>query len=138
MTLQRLLIGTMFGGIVLFFAGYLIFGIVFADFFAQNAGTATGVAKEPFNFVALAIGQLGFAAALTLILHWAAVRSVGQAVAVAGVSGLLFFLGIDLTMYATTNTQSLTATLIDPILAAVLFAVGGAAIAAVTGRRALA
>ena len=138
MTLQRLLIGTVVGGIVLFFAGYLIFGIVFADFFAQNAGTATGVAKEPFNFVALAVGQLGFAAALTLILHWAAVRSVGRAVAVAAVSGLLFFLGIDLTMYATTNTQSLTATLVDPILAAALFAVGGAAIAAATGRRAVA
>ena len=138
MTLQRLLIGTLVGGIVLFFAGYLIFGIVFADFFAQNAGTATGVPKEPFNFVALAIGQLGFAAALTLILHWAAVRSVGQAVTVAGITGLLFFLGIDLTMYATTNTQSLTATLVDPILAAALFAVGGASIAAVTGRTAVA
>ena len=134
MTLQRLLTGTVVGGIVLFFAGYLLFGIVFADFFAKNAGTATGVPREPFNFVALAIGQLGFAAALTMILHWAAVRSIGQAVTIAALTGLLFFLGIDLTMFATTNTQNLASTLVDPILAAVLFAAGGAAIAAVTGR----
>ena len=43
-------------------------------------------------------------------------------------AGLLIFLGIDLTLYATTNVQNLAASLVDPILAAVLFGVTGAAI----------
>jgi hypothetical protein len=47
-------------------------------------------------------------------------------------------LGIDLTMYATTNMSNLTATLVDPILGAIVFAVAGAVIAAVTGRKAVA
>ena len=136
MTMQRLLTGTLVGGIVLFFLGYLIFGIVFASFFAANAGTATGVQKDPFNFVALGIAQLAWGAALTLILNWASPRTVGQGVSVAGITGLLLFIGFDLTMYATSNTSTLTATLVDPILAAILFAVAGGAITAVGGKKA--
>jgi hypothetical protein len=129
---QRLLLGTVVGGVVLTLLGYLVFGILFADFFASNAGSATGVTREPFNFVALVAGQLAWGAALTLILGWAGASSVGQAAKVAAMAGLLFFLGIDLTLYATTNVSNLTATLVDPILAAILFTVAGAAIAAVT------
>ena len=135
MATQRLLIGTVVGGIVLFFLGYLIFGVLFADFFAANAGTATGVEKMPFDFVSLGIAQLAWGAALTLILSWAGVKSIGQGATTAGIAGLLLFLGFDLTMYATTNISNLTATLVDPILAAILFAVAGAAITAVSGKK---
>ena len=133
MAMQRLLIGTVVGGIVLTLFGYLVFGYLTIDFFAANAGTATGVAKMPFNFVALVIGQFAWGAVLTMILNWASVRSIGQGVMVAGLSGLLIFLGVDLTMFATQNVQNLTAALADPVLAAIVFAVGGGAITAVRG-----
>jgi len=55
---------------------------------------------------------------------------------VAGICGLLLFLGFDLTMYATSNTQNLTAALVDPLLAGILFAVAGGAITAVVGKKA--
>ena len=135
MTTQRLAIGTLVGGLVLFFLGYLVFVVIFGDFFAANAGTATGVQKDPIDFVSLAIGQLAWGAALTLILGWASVSSVGRAARVSALVGLLFFFGIDLTMFATTNTSTLTVAVVDPILAAVLFAVAGAAIAAVSGKK---
>ena len=135
MTTQRFAIGTLVGGLVLFFLGYLIFGVVFDDFFAANAGTATGVPKMPIDFVSLAIGQLASAAALTLILGWANVSSVGQAARVSALVGLLFFFGVDLTMFATSNTQNLKAAVVDPIFAAVLFGVAGAAIGAVTRKK---
>ena len=135
MTTQRFAIGTLVGGLILFFLGYLIFGVVFDDFFAANAGTATGVPKMPIDFVSLAIGQLASAAALTLILGWANVSSVGQAARVSALVGLLFFFGVDLTMFATSNTQNLKAAVVDPILAAVLFGVAGAAIGAVTRKK---
>ena len=82
--------------------------------------------------MSLAIGQLAWGAALTLILGWANVSSVGQAARVSALVGLLFFFGIDLTMFATSNTSTLKAAVVDPILAAALFGVAGAAIAAVT------
>lgn len=138
MTLQRLALGTVVGGLVLFFLGYLVYGVLFAGFFATNVGTATGVAREPFGFIALAIGQLAFSAALTLIFNWASIRSAGQGAKAGALIGLLVFLGLDLTMYATTNIQNLTASLVDPLLAAVLFAVSSAAIVLVSRPKATA
>jgi hypothetical protein len=138
MTTQRIVLGTVVGGLVLFFLGYLTYGIVFAGFFEANAGSASGVTREPFNFVALAIGQLAWGAVLTLILGWSRVSSVAEGVKVGALAGLLFFLGIDFTLYATTNISNLMASLVDPILAAVLFAVTGAAIVSVLRTRAAA
>ena len=135
MTTQRFAIGTLVGGLVLFFLGYLIFVVVFGEFFAANAGTATGVPKDPIDFVTLAIGQLAWGAALTLILGWASVSSVGQAARTSATVGLLFFFGIDLTIFATQNTSTLKAAVVDPILGAVLFGVAGAAIAAVARKK---
>jgi hypothetical protein len=43
---------------------------------------------------------------------------------------VLVFAGIDLTLYATSNVQNMTAALADVVLTTVLFAVAGAAIAA--------
>ena len=135
MTTQRFAIGTLVGGLVLFFLGYLTFVVVFGDFFAANAGTATGVQKDPIDFVTLALGQLAWGAVLTLILGWTSASSVGQAARTSALVGLLFFYGIDLTMFATANTSTLKLAVIDPILAAALFGVAGAAIAAVTRRK---
>ena len=132
MTIQRMMLGTLVGGLVLFFGGYLVFGLLFASFFATNAGSASGVPREPFNFVALALGQLAWGATITLILGWARVSNVAQAVKTAGVAGFLFAFGIDLTLYATTNVQNLTASLVDPFLTAILFAAAGAAVVSVS------
>ena len=135
MTTQKLLVGTIVGWVVLFFLGYLIFGILMADFFRANAGTATGVEKMPFNLVSIGIGQLASAGALTLILSWVGVRSIGQGATMAGVVGLLFFLGVDLTMFGTSNTTTLTASLVDPVLGGILYAIAGGAITAVAGKK---
>ena len=135
MTTQKLLVGTIVGWVVLFFLGYLIFGILLMDFFRANAGTATGVEKMPLNLVSIGIGQLAAAAGLTYILSSAGVRSIGQGATIAGVVGLLFFLGVDLTMFGTTNTNNLTSSLVDAVVAAILYAVAGGAIAAVAGKK---
>ena len=132
MITQRLLLGTVVGAVVFTLLGYLAYGIVFADFFANNGGSATGVQRDPFDFVSLVAGQVVFGTLLTIILIWASAANVMQGVKVAFVTGLLFFLAIDLTMYATTNIQNLKASLVDPIIGGVLFAVAGAAIMAVT------
>lgn len=135
MITQRLLIGTLVGAVVFTLVGYLAYGILFADFFANNGGSATGVQREQFDFVSLVAGQVVFAALLTIVLTWASARDVVQGVKIAFVTGLLFFLGIDLTLYATTNIQNLKASLVDPIIGGFLFAFAGAAIMAVTQGR---
>lgn len=129
---QRLLLGTVVGAVVFTLLGYLAYGVVFADFFANNGGSATGVQRNPFDFVSLVAGQVVFGALLTMILIWASAANVMQGVKIAFVTGLLFFLALDLTMYATTNIQNLKASLVDPVIGGFLFAFAGAAIMAVT------
>ena len=52
------LLSTLFGGIFLFFGGYLIWGVLTVDFFNSHAGTATGVMRENPDMVHLAIACL--------------------------------------------------------------------------------
>ena len=136
MTAQRLALGTIVGGVVFSVLGYVVYGVLFASFFAANLGSATGVPREPFDFVSLVLGQMAWAAILTLILGWASVSSLAQGAKVGALIGLLFFLGFDLTLYASTNMQNLTASLVDPLLGAVLFAVAAAAIVSVSPSKA--
>jgi hypothetical protein len=111
--------------------GYLIYGIIFASFFAANAGSATGVEREALVFWAIGLGQLGWAGLLTLVLGWTRVTTVGGGLKTGAIVGLLSALGIDLTMYGVTNMSNLTATLVDPVLSMVLFACAGVVIALV-------
>lgn len=136
MTIQRCVLGTVVGGLVLFFLGYLLYGILFAGFFEANAGSATGVTREPFNFVALGVGQLMWGGALTVVLGWTRTSSVAGGIKVGAAIGLLFFLGFDLTLYATTNLSNLTGAIADAVLATVLFGVTGAAVVPVIGTKA--
>jgi len=138
MTAQRLALGTIVGAVVFSVLGYVLYGVLFASFFAANMGSATGVEREPFDFVSLVLGQMAWAAILTLILGWASASSLGKAMTVGALTGLLFFLGFDLTLYASTNMQNLTATLVDPLVGAVLFAVAAAAIVSVAPGKAAA
>lgn len=135
MAIQRCILGTLVGGVILFFVGFLIYGILFVDFFEANAGTAVGVARDSPNFMALAGGQLLWSGALTLALGWKGAASVGDGLKVGATLGVLFFLGIDLTLYATTNMSNLTGALVDAALATALFAVTGAGIVLVIGRK---
>jgi len=82
--IKRFIIGTVVGGIALYILGYVIWELVFADFFAANDGSAIGVAKDPQVIWALALGSLCYAALLTLAIgtrlvpqrSWKVLRSV--------------------------------------------------------------
>ena len=128
MTAQRIAIGTVVGGVVFFVLGFLVFGIALADFFASNS--APDLTREPFNFPAIAVGQLGAAAALTLILSWTSASNATEGAKIGALVGLLTGIGIDFTTFATSTIQNLNVTLV-----AALWAVAGAAIAAIAGRR---
>ncbi len=134
MTTQRCVQGTVAGGVTLFVLGGVIYGIVFAGFFTANSGSATGVEREAFRFWALGLGQLVTGGLLTLLLGWKGVSTLGEGLKAGAIVGLLFGLGIDLTLYGVTNIFNMTATLVDPILSMLLFACAGAVIGVVLGR----
>ena len=135
MDTKRFVIGTLAGGITMYLVGYLIWALAFADFFAANAGSATGVARETGLVWAVVLGHLSLAALVTLAVG----RRAGSSTIVDGfkigaIVGFLVWLGVDFIDYGLTNISNLTATIADPLLEIVRTGIGGAVIAAVLGR----
>ncbi len=133
---SRFALATLVGSISLFVLGYLIWGFMFVEFFANNEGSASGVLKDPPAFLWLALGQVSFAVFLTLVVgSWAGARTAVAGLKAGAAVGILIGLGIDLTLYATTNVSNLTAALVDPILVTVQVALTSAIIGLVLGRK---
>jgi hypothetical protein len=112
----------------------LLYGVLLPDFFAANAGSATGVNRDEPNLVVMALGQIPLALLLALFIsHWGESPSIASGAKLGAVFGLLLELGVDLTMYSTTNIANITATLVDPFVTLVQGVVTGAVIGLVLG-----
>jgi len=136
MDMKRLMTGTIVGGILMYGLGWLIWGTLFNDFFAANAGSATGVGRESGILWATAVGNLALAALYTMAILKAGATSVADGAKVGAITGFLVWLGVDFIHYANTNIDNLTATLADPALELVRTAIVGAGIAMVLAKTA--
>ncbi len=135
MNTKRIVIGTLAGGITMFFVGWLIWDLIFADFFAANAGSATGVAREPMLFWAIVLGTFSLAALVTLAVEsQAGTSTILDGFKIGAIVGFLVWFGVDFIYYGYINLSNLTATIVDPLLEIVRTGIGGAVIAAVLGR----
>ncbi len=135
MDTKRLIIGTVVGGIALYILGYVIFELAFADFFAANAGSATGVWKDPQVMWAIAVGTLSYAALITLAIGTrAGSTTIVEGLKVGAIVGFLMWFGADLIIYGIWNVWNLTAAIVDSLLELIRGGIGGAVIAAVLGK----
>ena len=129
MVIKRLTLATLAGALAGFITEILLYGVLLADFFAANAGSATGVNREKPDLVMIALGQIPLALLLAVLIRRGGVRpSPASGAGLGAIFGFLLELGVDLTMYGTTNVANLTATLVDPFVTLVQGAVTGAVI----------
>lgn len=136
MNIQKFLVSGIVGGIVCFFAGYLVYGMAMADFFNKNAGTATGVMKpmEEMVWWALIAGSVFNGLTLSYIYNkWTGISSLAAGAGAGFVLGVLITAGFDLTMYGTSNIQNLQSALVDIVCGGVIFALTGAAVGLMNG-----
>ena len=136
MNTQKFLVSGIVGGIVSFFAGYLIYGLVMMDFFAKNAGTATGVMRGQTEMVwwALIAGCIFMGLNFSYIFNrWANINTLAAGASAGAVIGLLMTAGFDLIMYANTNVSNLTGTVVDILTGAIMGAVTGGAVGMANG-----
>lgn len=134
MDIKKLLLGTLAGGFTSFMLGWLFYGILLMDFFQSHAGSATGVAKNPPEFLWLIIGQLVFGFLITYIfLKWAGIRTFVSGAKAGALIGFLIGLGINCIFYATTNITDLTACFTDSIVQLVMMGISGGVIGWVLG-----
>jgi hypothetical protein len=137
MDVKRLAIGTLVSAATLSGAGYIIFGVVLPDFYTNflNAGSATGVARQPMLSWAIALGMLSYGLLIALAIE----TRVGSVTVLTGamigalVSFLTFFTG-DFILYGISHVGNVPGILVDPFLEAVPGAVAGGLVAAVLGR----
>lgn len=139
MRAKQLGIGTLAGAVTVLATGYLIFTAALGNFYAyaMNAGSATGVAREPQLFWAIALGALSYGALLTLVIgSRAAYLTVGAGVKMGAVVSFLLWFTADFMLYGISNVGNLLTTIVEPLLELVPGAVAGGVIAGVLSRMA--
>ncbi|TFH42932.1 MAG: hypothetical protein E4H01_12770 [Lysobacterales bacterium] len=135
MDAKRLTIGTVVGGVILFATGYVIFELAFGAFYAANAGSATGVERDPQLVWAVALGALSYAALVTLAIGSRPNSlNIGAGVKIGAVVGFLIWFTADFTLYGITNIGNLTRTVTDSLLELVHGGIAGGVIAVVLGK----
>ena len=75
-----------------------------------------------------------FAVFLTRVISWRNATSITAGMWTGAIVGSLMAVGYDFAQHGTTNLWTLTATLVDPFIPAILVGVGGGAIGFVLGR----
>jgi len=117
MDAKRLVIGTLVGGVTLYVTGYLIFELAFGAFYAANAGSATGVMRDPQLQWALAAGSLSYGALVSLAIgNGASSATLAAGAKIGAIVGFLLWFTADFTLYGVTNIANLTRTIVDPLL----------------------
>ena len=134
--MKRLMTGTIVGGIVMYAAGWLIWDVLFLDFYAANGGGAENLWRDTPVMWAGIVGVLPMAALVTMALGKCDGASIHTGIKVGGIIGALAWLSVNMIFYAYTNMHNLTIVLVDPILEFVRTGLAGGAIAAVLAKTA--
>ena len=129
MNTQKFLVSGIVGGIVAFLLGWVLYGMLLMDFFAKNAGSATGVMRAETEMVwwALIVGNLLMGLFYSYVYNrWANINSFGAGASAGAVIGFLVVGSVDFMMYGTANIMTLTGTIADIACAIVIgLLVGG-------------
>ena len=126
MDTKKLLLGTLVGGVAFFFLGFLFYGLLFMDFFLNNAGSATGVYKEEPEYVTLILGNLATAFFFTYIfIRFGNVGSFGDGLKTGATIGFINSLGFNLIMLGTANISTLTSSAVDVVVFTTMGAIAG-------------
>ena len=120
------ILATLAAFVVMFVLGYIIYEPLLGDFFAANAGTATGVIKENPVFWQIIVGQLCGAGLLITVLSWKGVESAADGFKGGATFGLLLSLFYGFMNLGTMNTSTMNAALADVAITAGMMGVAGA------------
>lgn len=137
MNIRRLVVGTLVGALTLTAGGYVVFGLTFPQFYTDfmKAGSATGVAREPFLFWPIALAMISYALLMTLMIARSADTStIQEGIRIGALVSFLLWFTADFMLYGISNVGNLAGIVIDPLLEAVPGALAGAVVAVVLRR----
>src|SRR6188768_2682603 len=100
---SKTIIGGIIGGIVAFFAGWLIYGTLLMSFFESHMIHYDGILKSPLVWWAMALGNLVLGYLVAYVLNLGNIANPMKGATVGGIVFFLLTLGIDLCIYAQMN-----------------------------------
>ncbi|MCP3929182.1 MAG: DUF1761 domain-containing protein [Bacteroidetes bacterium] len=134
MKTKDLLLATLAGTVVYFLLGWLIYGLLFMKFFEANAGSASGVNKEPMLWWAMILGSIAFAFLLALIFNrWAGISTFMGGLKAGAIITLLMGLTFNFMQYSMSNLMNFNGTIVDIIIYAIIGGITGGVIGWVLG-----
>lgn len=128
MNITRVLAGTAAGGITMFFLGWLVFGVILADFMKANTVQYAGLLKEPMpDMIPLVIANLAYAWLLAFIFDfWGNIKTFVTGLKGGALITLPIAIWLDLQFLAFMNLYTGIAPIIVDVIAAT-------AVGAITG-----
>ena len=132
----KILKGTVFGGIVYFLLGWLVYGILMADFSLTNYNQCMNRPSADMIWWAIILSNLIYALFLTLVLKWSGAKGWMDGLKTGALFGLLFASAIDFSYHSmTTMFNSVGAMMVDIMVSVVLAAIIGTVIVLTWGKK---
>lgn len=137
MDANKILLAGVVGGVVAFVMGFLVYGLLLANFFEANAGTATNVMRgsDEMLWIPMVVGHLAWGLLFALIFgRWAGISTFTTGAQAGAVLGLLVSITYDMINLGSTNVMALDAALVDILVTTILSAVVGGTVGWFLGR----
>jgi hypothetical protein len=135
MDTPKFIVGGLLGGVINFFAGWLVWGILLMDYMSKHAtNTSVFRPEEKMVFWALIVGNLCFGFLIAYILYLAKVNSARSGAVIGAISGALMTAAFDFNIYAQMDLYDLGIVLPDMLASAFVTGLVGAAIGWYFGR----
>lgn len=130
----KTLISGIAAGIVAFFMGYLIYGIIMADYFMSTMPSYPGLLKEPMEIWAIGVGNLIWGILLAWILNSSGVVTASKGATYAAIAFFLYTIGSGFIMFGQMNVTTIQGIFVDGLCSAVMMAAAGAVAGWMLGR----
>ena len=131
---MKILRGTIFGGIAFFFLGWVVYGMLLADFMAAHSDGSLNRPNDQMIMWAMILSNLVLGLLVTLVLKWSGAVSIVDGLKTGAIFGFLMGLTMDLMMYSMTTQYDLTALFVDVIVYTVMLAIIGLVIVLTWGK----
>ncbi len=135
MNLQKTLIATIVGAIVMFLAGYLIWGIILEPIQKSHITSYLGFERAEPNYILMFLSMLAAALLITIIFQrWAGIKTAVTGAKAGAIIGILIGLHFDLMTLAMTNWYDTFVVITNALGNIAWGAIGGAVIGFILGR----
>ena len=134
MSLNKVLLATLAGTVVFFLLGWVVWGMLLADFMAKNAGAGTMKAESEMVWWAMIVSNAAAAFLLAYIYgKWANISTFMTGLKAGALITFFIALSVDMYLYAGTNLTTLNGALVDIVSWTVVGAIVGGVIGLVLG-----